>query len=146
MNVRVVVADEREANFFDMTNLTRPLERRGALVNEAGDRKDQELETDRQGRRFGMLGHRHGTDGERSTVRHQVEMFARAIARSVDEARIRNEFDKLVIVAGPKMLGLVREALPTTCRSLVAAEVPKDLVQRGEDEIREAVPRETFFH
>jgi protein required for attachment to host cells len=59
---------------------------------------------------------------------------------------VRREFERLVIVAGPKMLGLIRESLPPTCRSVVAAEVVKDLVHHESDAIREAVPREAFFH
>ncbi len=84
-------------------------------------------------------------DGERSTERHEIEQFAREVARTLDEARVRREFERLVIVAGPKMLGLIRESLPATCRSVVAAEVVKDLVHHEREAIRGVVPREAFF-
>jgi len=144
MNVRVVVADEREASFFDLHKVRAPPEARGSLRNDAA-RPDRELETDRPGRRFGGAnGSRHAVDGERSTERHETEQFAKAVARTLDVARTRNEFDRLVLIAGPRMLGLLREALPAPCRAVVAAEVAKDLVHEDPATIRDAVPREAF--
>jgi protein required for attachment to host cells len=146
MNVRVVVADECEANFFDVAGVHRPLEPRGVLTNEFAGLMDRDLETDRPGRGFnrGTPG-RHAMDGERSTKQHEIEQFAREVARTLDEARVRREFERLVIVAGPKMLGLIRESLPPPCRSVVAAEVVKDLVHHESEAIREAVPRQAFL-
>jgi protein required for attachment to host cells len=146
MNVRVVVADEREANFFDVEKPQADLSARGSLRNEAA-RPDRELETDRPGRRFGGTdGNRHAVDGERSTELHQMELFALEVARTIDSARTRHEFDRLVLIAGPRMLGLLRKALPAPCRSVVAAEVPKDFVHHDAAAIRDAVPRAAFAH
>jgi protein required for attachment to host cells len=145
MNIRLVVADERVANFFDVSKPHEPPESRGSLHN-SGARPDRELESDRPGRRFGGTdGNRHAVDGERSAERHEMELFAKSVARTLDGARTRNEFDRLVLIAGPRMLGLLRASLPEPCRSVVAAEVTKDLVLHDLDAIREAVPREVFF-
>jgi protein required for attachment to host cells len=146
MNVRVVVADERDVSFFDFARLhDRPAER-GSLHNDAA-RPDRELETDRPGRRFGGTdGNRHAVDGERSTERHESELFAKTVARTLDGARTRQEFDRLVLIAAPRMLGLLRDALPEPCRGIVAAEVAKDLVNHDIEAMRAAVPREAFFH
>jgi protein required for attachment to host cells len=147
MNVRVVVADEREANFFDLANAQSAPAARGALQNEAAGQHDRELETDRPGRRFGGTdGNRHAVGGERSTKRHEMEQFAREVARALDGARTRNEFDRLVLIAAPRMLGLLRDALPSPCRSVVAAEVAKDFVHHDLQTVRDAVPREAFLH
>jgi protein required for attachment to host cells len=147
MNVRVLVADEREVNFFDAKSAVAPLQRCGAMLNESATMYDRDLETDRGGSSMnrGAPG-THGIDGERSTKRHFMELFARHVARAVDDARARNEFDRLVIVAGPRMLGWLRDALPETTRSVVAAEIPKDLVHEDPTVIRDVVPREAFFH
>jgi protein required for attachment to host cells len=71
-------------------------------------------------------------------------LFAKAVARTLDGARARNEFERLVLIAAPRMLGLLREALPAPCRSVVAAEIAKDLVRQDVEAIREAVPRQAF--
>jgi protein required for attachment to host cells len=147
MNVRVLVADEHEANFFDASSPGAPLEIRGSMLNETATLHDRDLETDRAGRGFnsGAPG-RHAMDGERSTKRHGMEQFAKEIARAIDDARARNEFERLVIVAGPKMLGWLRNALSEPTRSVVAAEIAKDLVHEDAQHIRDEVPREVFFH
>jgi protein required for attachment to host cells len=146
ITVRVVVADERDATFFDLARPQAPLEARGSLHNDAA-RPDRELETDRPGRRFGGThGNRHAVDGERSTERHEMELFAKQVCQEIDGARTRHEFDRLVLIAGPRMLGLLREALPAPCQAVVAAEVAKDFSLEQVDSIRDAVPREVFLH
>lgn len=145
MNVRIVVADAREANFFDASS-PRTLAQRGSLHNEAAGLKDKDMETDREGRRAGgPAGHHHGVDGERSSERHELSNFAREVAHKIEQDRMAHAFDRLVLVAGPRMLGLLREELPQTCRELLAAEIPKDLVHQTPATIGSAVPRETFW-
>lgn len=147
MNVRIVVADEREAQFFDAVTLT-SLTGRGTLINEAGRKKDGELETDRPGRRSAgpsAVGHHHGVTGEKSTVQHALTLFAKEVAKRIDADRVKNEFDKLVLVAGPKMLGLLRRSLPTPSQSLLAAEVSKDLTHQSQAAILKALPGDAFF-
>ena len=146
ITVRVVVADERDATFFDLTKPQAPLEERGSLHNDAA-RPDRELETDRPGRRFGGThGNRHAVDGERSTQRHETELFAKQVCQALDGARTRHEFDRLVIIAAPRMLGMLRESLPAPCQAVVAAEVAKDFSLDQIDSIRDAVPRDAFLH
>lgn len=146
ITVRVVVADERDATFFDLTKPHAPLEARGSLHNNSA-RPDRELETDRPGRRFGGThGNRHAVDGERSTQRHEAELFAKQVCQTLDGARTRHEFDRLVIIAAPRMLGMLREALPAPCHAVVAAEVAKAFSLDQIDSIRDAVPRDAFLH
>lgn len=144
MNVRIVVADEREAAFFDASRPGAVLAR-GSLRNAVAGLKDSDLESDREGRRFGGAGQRHGVDGERSTERHEMTNFAREVARKIDEDRLARVFDKLFIVAGPRMLGLLRQELPQRCRDVVAGEIAKDLMRQDPQMIRDVVPREVFW-
>ena len=156
MNVRIVVADERQANFFDAVTPKAPLTARGSLINESGGKKDIELETDRAGRRYGgsngvshgsgqVQGHHHCVNGERSTEHHDLTIFAIEVARRIDAGRARNEFDKLVLVAAPKMLGLLRQSLPTPTQTLLAGAISKDIVHQGQDAILRVIPEDTFF-
>ena len=147
MNVRIVVADSRQASFFDAGKPGGPWAQRGSLHNEVAGMKDRDLETDREGRRFGgTAGHHHGVDGERSTERQEMANFAREVAQNIEAARVAHEFDRLVIVAGPRMLGLLREELPQSCRDMLAAEVGKDLSAQDAAAIGQAVPREVFWN
>jgi protein required for attachment to host cells len=155
MNVRIVVADERQANFFDAVTPKAPLTARGSLINESGGKKDIELETDRAGRRYGgangvshggqAQGHHHGVNGERSTEQHDLTIFAKEVAKRIDAGRTNNEFDKLVLVAAPKMLGLLRQSLNSPAQSMLAGTVSKDIVHQGEDAILRVIPEDAFF-
>ena len=151
MNLRIVVTDEREANFFDTSKLVGPLTARGSVQNGAAGLKDTDLETDRPGRRHNgssniTRGHSHGVDGERSTEQHDIELFAKAVAQRINADRLKNSFDKLLLIAPPKMLGLLRQSLSTHTRALVAGEVSKDLKRHGEEAILREIPEDTFFH
>lgn len=156
MNVRVVVADERQANFFDTYQYGAPLALRASLENPAGGLRDTDLETDRPGRRAGgggssregagiQTGSVHGVNGERSTGRHELSQFAKAVAQQIYNDRTRQEFDRLILVAGPKMLGLLRQQLPDCCRNAIVGEIPKDLMKRGPDAVRTVLPKDAFF-
>jgi protein required for attachment to host cells len=158
MSIRIVVADERQASFFDAVNATAPLADRGFVRNGAAGLKDTDLETDRPGRRQGGTGvgthgdgsggHHHGVDGERSTEQHDIALFAKEVARRIDSDRAKNNFDKLVLIAPPKIMGLLRQSLPTQSQSLLVGEITKDILHQGEQAILKAIPREVFssFH
>jgi protein required for attachment to host cells len=156
MNVRIVVADEQQADFFDMAKANAPVSAHGSILNDAGRLKDTDLETDRPGRRFGgtkgvgggtgpAQAQHHDVDGERSTHEHELTMFAKLVAERIEADRVNHEFDKLVIVAPPKVLGLVRKSLSTPCQALVAGETAKDLRHSAPEAIQAVVPREAFF-
>jgi protein required for attachment to host cells len=147
MNLRIVVTDEREANFFDTSRLTGPLTGRGSVQNSTAGLKDTDLETDRPGRRHGSTtGFTHGVGGDRSTVQHDVELFARAVAQRIESDRAKHDFDKLLLIAPPKMLGLLRQLLSTPARALIAGEISKDLLHHDDKAILKSIPQDTFFH
>ena len=150
MNVRIVVADERKALFFDSSKPS-DLTPRGTVENPAAGLKDIDLESDRPGSRYGGgptgngSGAHHGVDGERSTLRHELTMFAKQVGQHIDADRVSRKFDRLVLVAPPKMLGLLRQSLPTQSQSLLAAEIAKDLAHHAPAAIMNAIPKDTFW-
>ena len=150
MNVRIVVADERQASFYDAVTPKSPLTERASLHNGRSGKRDIEMETDRPGRRFGGTGaggtegHHHGVTGEKSTVHHELTLFAKEVARKIETDRARNEFDRLVLMAGPKMLGLLRQSLSNPTQSMLAGEISKDILRHGPEVILKAVPIEAF--
>jgi protein required for attachment to host cells len=146
MKVRVVVANENEANFLDTFGINTPLKTVKKLEDPKARMHDRDLETDRAGSRVnsGAPG-RHGVDGERSTNKQEQIRFARQIADEIDQGRSNHDFDRLVIIAGPKMLGMIREALPDSNREFIAAEISKDLIQMDAQTIGTYIPQEAFY-
>ncbi len=157
MKIWIVVADEREALFYNMSGAERrgiggedgsPNGRRATgrfqlvlrLTNPQA-RPDRELESDRPGRAFSSsTGQRHAIDGERSSRRSDQEDFAKRVADDMERARHARKFDRVVLAAGPRMLGLIRAALSDPTRACLAAEIAKDLVRFEGHELLEHLP------
>ena len=152
MSVRIVVADESKALFYDV-------ERAGAtpaFVGELSDPQarlhDRDLKSDRPGRVFdhaaqpgrrGATAH-HSTGGEHEAHKHEVESFARTLAHALETAHQHGDFRRLVVMAGPKFLGVLRQMLPRGVTATIVAEVPKDLVHQPAAAFLSHLPAEAF--
>lgn len=78
------------------------------------------------------IGHSIGGPGvaavDQGDPKAQAETaFARLICGKLEPALQKKSFDRLVLVAGPHMLGELRKRLGKTLQSVVLAEIPKDL-------------------
>ncbi len=152
MRIRVVVASEAEAVFYDLSSRLGAPRLIGRLSDPLAHLHDRDFKSDRPGvfdravpagGRRGAVA-RHGTGGERRPRRHEAALFARAIAQQLEQARARHEFDRLVVAAGPGFLGLLRKAFPEALRAQVAAEVRKDLVNEKPAAMGTYIPPEVF--
>jgi protein required for attachment to host cells len=81
---------------------------------------------------------------ERRPRRHEAALFAQKIADRLERARRDDEFDRLVVMAPPAFLGLLRQALSQSLRASVAAEVNKSLVQRPLSVMQAHLPDAAF--
>lgn len=64
-------------------------------------------------------------------------VFAKRLADRLDHGRTQGDFDQLMLVAPPAFLGLLRESLNDQTLKLVSQSVDKNLVQAGEQSIRD---------
>jgi protein required for attachment to host cells len=145
MTVKVVVADEREALLYDAADVNLPLALAAQLENPARQLNDRDLESDKPGRAVNSAtGQSSALDGERSSRRTSAQSFARRIAGELERGRNAHGFDRVVLIAAPRMLGLLRDALSEPASELTVAEVAKDLVHADEQTIRAYVPDEVF--
>ena len=53
--------------------------------------------------------------------------FAKEVIDGLSEARRRKRFDRLVLIAGPHMMGLLRANLNGPLSAVLIGEIPKDL-------------------
>lgn len=153
MRVRILVADQAEADFYDMGHADETPRFAGGVGDPKAHLHDREIDSDRPGRVFdhaptaggrrGATAH-HATDGERSPRKHEAGEFARRIVQILEKARREGEFDRLIVMAPPAFLGMLREALPDSLRSVMAAEVAKDLVHQPPSSLRSHLPPGVF--
>lgn len=109
----VVVADEYRAKIFAREKKYSPMQEVDSLQNDTAREKDSNLVADRSGRSFDSRGKgRHTMGGDESGAKLQSYLvFAKEIAERVGIAKQRGRFDRLVVVAAPRFLGLLRPAL-----------------------------------
>ena len=154
MRVRIVVADACEANFYDLQHRHDVPRLAGHLSDPLARMHERDLTSDRPGRSFdhaplggGRRGAtpRHAMGSEPRAHKHEVAGFVHRIAEQLERARQAGEFDRLVIMAAPTVLGLLRKALPASLHKSVAAEVDKDLVRESAEVVQSHVPEGAFY-
>ena len=139
--IRIVVADQAEAIFYDLTSLqARPTEV-ARISDPVAHQHEQDLVSDRPGRiHASMGGARSSMDLEDAPRKQEAVRFARRIARRLDAARRKGEFDELIVVAGPPFLGVMRGELSRPTRERVVHEIHKDLVHGPVEQLRRHLP------
>ena len=132
----ILVAHRSGARIFEQQNPQTGLRLVATLDHPAGRLREGDIHADRPGRvhdRFG--GHRHGVAREESGVEHVAAEFAREIAEELRSARLAKRYDRLLLVAGAKLLGKVRDSLDDGTAACVAGSLSRDLQDIGEREL-----------
>ena len=152
MRLRVVVADEANARFYDLDHRTDLLPGRGMLsvavnlADEAAHLHDRDFKSDRPGRvydhaaapgaRRGATAH-HATGGDRRPRELEAQAFPRRISARLQLDHGHGAPEHLALVAAPHFLGLLRQALPERLRRQVTDEVHKDLVHEPAEALQQ---------
>ena len=62
--------------------------------------------------------------------------FARVLAKRIEKGRVDHEFDRVVLVAPPRFLGILGKVLGTETEKCVVDRIDKDLTPLSDDEVR----------
>ena len=131
----IVAADASRARILQVLDRDQRLQEIDALLNPGGRMQDRELTTDAHPRR------NLSTREEPSAVEHSVELFSKRLGDYLEKARTDHRYDRLYLVAPPKVLGLMRKELGKEVEKLVADELPKDLSWFSERELEQYFAR-----
>jgi protein required for attachment to host cells len=113
-----------------------PLQEIEALAHPAGRLHEGDLVSDKQGREHNGSGAGSHDMGHDSSARdEEADRFAAQVSDAVEQARIRNRFEKLYIVAAPAFLGLLRKHQSAPLKKLIVKEVSKNLTTHSPEEI-----------
>jgi protein required for attachment to host cells len=126
MTIRLVLADQSEARFYNVAPIGGEFHRVGTL-------------SDSKAHQHGSAAH-HTTGSEETPRQHEAHVFASRIVDALETARNAHEFDRLVVIAGPHFMGLLRELMPKPLSALVVTEVVKDLMHETDDVVRSYLP------
>lgn len=141
----VVVADGARARIFEAHHHAPGL--RPVLPYEltASRLRDRERWSDRAGtshERANPIVHSMTAPTEPSE--HEHDLLAREVADVLQHARVARRVDTIVLVAAPRFLGRLRQALDPQTRALVTIEVDRDLSRLPEHELEQRIPAEVW--
>jgi len=140
-NAWVLVANQSEARIYALKMPRGPLVEVDKMEHAAGQAREGDLVTDRPGRSFQSVGDvRHAMEPPVDAKEQEAMKFAKEVSDRLDSARQEGRFDRLVLVAAPHFLGLLRKSLSDATSKQVTEEIAKNLVQFNAEEIRSHLP------
>jgi protein required for attachment to host cells len=136
MTTRVLVAHDAGCRVFEQRGRGKKLTLLSEIDFEDGRRHSGELNADRPGRSSDRSGQGHAYETHQDTRQHGVAQFAKELAHDLAREYHLGAFDDLVLIAPPRFLGVLRDALDTKLTRAVVATLAKDLPRADEAELR----------
>ena len=111
------------------------------IQHEEGRLRDGDVNADRPGRARDSHGRRHAMSPAEAPHERIAAGFARELAKQLSQHRARGDFDQVLLVAAPHMLGLIREALDAPTRKSVGGSIDKEYPAREQDKLERELNR-----
>ena len=138
MSTLVTVAQRAKARFFRLEGRSEPLEEIQDLVHPAARLHEGDLVTDSPGREHERMGPQsRAMRPERSAKEHEAETFAMEVADALAKLQQEKGVHRVVLVAEPGFLGLLRQKLDPPTAKLVDGELDKELTDLDADALKE---------
>jgi protein required for attachment to host cells len=134
----VLVADRSRASLLHaLPNGLRPWPTLAGFVHEEARLTPQERDTAAPGRVMHPGGARSAVEPHEDRSHVEARRFAAQITEHLDRERLNRRFDRLVVVAPPMFLGVLREASSAPLRAMTAIEFDRDLIPLPEAELQQ---------
>jgi protein required for attachment to host cells len=128
----IVVADRETARFFRHAHPGATLEPAGGIEHPSAG----ETRSDRPGRTFDSAGQgRHAMEPQTTYQEAERYTMAADVAAAAHIALDDGDVDRLVLIAEPKILGELRQALRKSARERVVLELGSHLTQADPNEL-----------
>ena len=132
----VLVADGRKMLFLRNQGDENQIDLRTEAHGYREDRKDSDIKTDAPGAIGQSAGYSGRVAYEETDFHQQDEdLWVKDAAEELKKRALRNDFEKLVIVAPPKALGVLRKALHKEVERRILLTINKEMTDRPIPEI-----------
>ncbi|MCB0343851.1 MAG: host attachment protein [Bdellovibrionales bacterium] len=129
-----VLASRTEAKILLQEGISKELKLVDKFSNPEGRLQDHELGDSRPG--AATLG-KDKTFAPKSSAHDNLALeFCRTIGESLEHGRTDGSFDDLVLVAEPRVLGMLRDQISVECSKLVRDDLRKNLAALSEHELQ----------
>ena len=132
----ILIADGARARLVEKQGPGGTLVPVGSAAFAASHAPSRDFGTDKPGRTHDRSGTRQtAMEPRQDWHTFEKEKFATDMAHLLDREAERDAFDRLVLVAPPKTLGVLRDQLGADARGRVVAELGKDLTHLTDHEL-----------
>lgn len=131
MDTWILVADEHRGRILSWSGNDAPMHEVCDFVNHSRPESRELTSTD-------LTRRRGKTQGPGRATQSSVH-FARQLAAALDAARVKQAFARLVLVAPPRFLGVLRPQLPPQSADCVVRTVGQHLLDAPVSDIRAAL-------
>lgn len=137
MNSWILVADNAHARIFNAETEKPELNEIENMIHPESRQHEQKLTSDLPGIQAGIAtGNLHRVEGKTDPKDYKAVEFAREICEYLESAHNAQKFHRLIIVAAPSFLGLLRKELSNKVNKVVTLEIDKDIVGQSPNSIR----------
>ena len=134
-NCLILVGDGQKALFLRNRGHAQRVDLVVERIFEQDNPATREQGTDRPGRSFASVGVARSAMQEVDWHHIAKERFANELAEVLYRHAHANRFEKLIVIAPPKILGNLRKAFHAEVADRVEAEIPKELTSHPISEI-----------
>ena len=132
----ILVADGEQVRVYLNTGPGHGISELAEYAMDIELKASRDIDTDRPGRTFDSGGEgRHAMEAPTDSKRHARHEFARGMAEKLNAAMTAGDFDRLVLVAAPAMLGDLRQHLSKQSSDNIHGEIAKDLTHASDKEL-----------
>lgn len=138
----ILVANNTHARIFSAQTASSPLIEIESFVHTESRLHYREMTSDLPGKIRSEGGNGgHAFEQKTDPKDHEASNFAHFLAYFLENARVQNKFEQLLIMAEPSFLGLLRLQLPEPLKKLVAFELVKNITEHSAADIRAHLPK-----
>ena len=132
----ILSANRSNASLFESDWPGKSMRRLQDISHPKGRLQNKDINTDKPGRSFDSMGQgRHSMGSDQDPIDHVAQQYASELAELLNKGRLTNAYEKLVLIAEPKFLGILRAALDKNTALLVVQSINKELLDVKEEDL-----------
>ena len=132
----ILSANRSNASLFESDWPGKSMRRLQDISHSKGRLQNKDINTDKPGRSFDSMGQgRHSMGSDQDPIDHVAQQYASQLAELLNKGRLTNAYEKLVLIAEPKFLGILRAALDKNTALLVVQSINKELLDVKEEDL-----------
>lgn len=142
--ILVVITDSNTAKTYRYEKGKAKVTLLKEITHPASKLKSSELGSDRPGHYKAGAG-RGAYSPHMQPKEVEIDTFAREIAKELNHERVLNEYDGLIVISPPHMMGLLEQHFDKHVKELILNAISKDLMHYTDRELVEFLKDNTQF-